>query len=120
VEIVPENPAQPGGEFVGLRADYVSELLGGAVRAVLYRIEHDVLEFGPHLTWTFGTTWYTAAGLLRIIEELHARGFTAEASALRLHIDRRRAATAKLPQNPLSEDPILAKRWDLKREIVEV
>lgn len=106
-EIAPESPGAVG-EFIGLNAGYVGGFVGTEVAPVLYRIEHEELDFHRHMKWLYRELWYTPEGLTKIIEQLHLRGCTAAASALQLHINTKRAALGRCFNNSL--------RWDLRVE----
>ena len=106
-EIAPESPGA-ANEFIGLNAAYVGGFVGVQCAAVIHQIDHEVLEHGRDWKMLYREQWFTPDGLSRIIEELHARGFSAEASALCLHIDSKRAALRRCFNN--------ARRWDLNVE----
>jgi hypothetical protein len=106
-EIAPETPGA-ASEFIGLNAGYVGGFVGTEAARTLYRIEHEELDFHRHLRWLYRELWYTPEGLAKIIEELHARGCTAAAKALQIHIDTKRAALGRCFNN--------SRRWDLNVE----
>jgi hypothetical protein len=106
-DIAPEAPGA-AHEFIGLNAGYVGGFVGTEAAPMLYRIEHEELDFHRHMKWLYHELWYTPEGLAKIIEELRLRGFPGVATALQIHVDTKRAALGRCFNN--------ARRWDLSVE----
>ena len=61
-------------EWPGLTANCVEGFLGRDFMPGLYRVEHDMMDYGVHWRWAHGQQFYTAAGLLLIVDELRKEG----------------------------------------------
>lgn len=119
-EIAPETPGA-AYEFLGFNAGYVGGFVGQACAAVVYRIDHEILEYGRDWKWLYREQWYTPDGILRIIDELNLRGFVAEASALRLHMNTKIADLRRVAPDrtwATVNEAALARRWDRRSEVM--